>query len=51
MDPQGVDKRYRLRVIGPLPGDAWKAGEFIMIVTAYRQRTYWWIQPEVKLAS
>jgi hypothetical protein len=41
-----VEKRYRLRVFGPLPGQPDQLGEFVMIATAYGSRDRWWIRPE-----
>ena len=36
---QIVEKRYRLRVFGPSPGRPDERGEFVMIATAYGNRT------------
>ena len=41
-----VEKRYRLRVFGPLPGRPGQHGEFVMIATSYGNRDRWWIRPE-----
>jgi hypothetical protein len=41
-----VEKRYRLRVFGPLPGQPDQCGEFVMIATSYGNRDRWWIRPE-----
>jgi hypothetical protein len=41
-----VEKRYRLRVFGPLPGRPDQLGEFVMIATCYGNRDRWWIRPE-----
>jgi hypothetical protein len=43
-----VEKWYRLRVFGPLPGRPDQHGEFVMIVTAYGNRDRWWIRPETQ---
>jgi hypothetical protein len=43
---QLIERRYRLRVVGPLPGRPRQHGEFIMIVTAYGHRHRFWIRPE-----
>ena len=42
-----AQKRYRLRVFGPLPGRPDQLGEFVMIATSYGNRDHWWIRPEV----
>jgi hypothetical protein len=41
-----AEKRYRLRVFGPLPGRPDQLGEFVMIATAYGNRERWWIRPQ-----
>jgi hypothetical protein len=41
-----VEKRYRLRVFGPLPGRPDQLAEFVMIATSYGNRDRWWIRPE-----
>jgi hypothetical protein len=41
-----VEKWYRLRVFGPLPGQPDQLGEFVMIANAYGNRDRWWIRPE-----
>jgi hypothetical protein len=41
-----VQKRYRLRVFGPLPEQPEQLGEFVMIATSYGNRDHWWIKPE-----
>jgi hypothetical protein len=41
-----TEKRYRLRVFGPLPGRPDQHGEFVMIATSYGNRDRWWIRPE-----
>jgi hypothetical protein len=43
-----VEKWYRLRVFGPLPGQSHQLGEFVMIVTSYGNRDRWWIRPEMQ---
>jgi hypothetical protein len=40
-----VEKRFRLRVFGPLPGRPDQHGEFVMIATSYGNRDRWWIRP------
>lgn len=42
-----VERRLRLRVFGPLPGQPQHNGEFVMIATAYGDRHSWWIRPEI----
>jgi hypothetical protein len=41
-----VEKRYWLRVFGPLPGRPDQLEEFVMIATSYGNRDGWWIRPE-----
>jgi hypothetical protein len=41
-----VEKRYRVRVFGPLPGQPDQLGEFVMVATACGNRDRWWIRPE-----
>ena len=41
-----VEKRYRLRVFGPVAGRPDQLGEFVMIATSYGNRDRWWIRPE-----
>lgn len=41
-----VERRYRLRVFGPLPGRPDQLGQFVMIATAYGNRHRFWIRPE-----
>jgi hypothetical protein len=41
-----VERRHRLRVFGPLPGDPGVVGEFVMVATAYGDRPHWWIRPD-----
>jgi hypothetical protein len=41
-----IQKKYRLRVFGPLPERPDQAGEFVMIATSYGNRDHWWIRPE-----
>jgi hypothetical protein len=43
-----VERKYRLRVCGPLPGRAAEQGEFIMIATAYGDRDQFWIRPDAR---
>jgi hypothetical protein len=40
-----IERRYRLRVRGPLPGYPGQRGVFIMVATAYGDRASWWIKP------
>ena len=40
------ERKYRLRVHGPLPGQPGRNGEFVMIATAYGDRDGFWIRPE-----
>jgi hypothetical protein len=42
-----VEKRYRLRVFGPLPGRPDQLGEFVLIATSCgSNRDRWWNKPE-----
>jgi hypothetical protein len=41
-----VEKRYRLRVFGTLPGRPGQHGEFVMIATSNGNRDRLWIRPE-----
>lgn len=41
----GETRRFLVRVSGPLPGDPYADGEFIMIVRRYGDRPGWWVSP------
>jgi hypothetical protein len=43
-----AQRRYRLRVFGPLPGRPDQLGEFVMIATSYGSRDHWWIRSETQ---
>jgi hypothetical protein len=42
----GPQRKYRLRVAGPLPWHPERSGEFILVATSYGDRPgTWWIRP------
>lgn len=41
-----VQRRHRLLVSGPLPGDPGRDGRFVMVATSYGDRDHWWIKPD-----
>jgi hypothetical protein len=40
-----ITRRYRLLVLGPVPGELGRDGERIMVATEYGDRVGWWIRP------
>jgi len=41
-----IERRHRLRVLGPMPYDPGRDGEFTLIATSYGDRPHWWIKPD-----
>lgn len=42
-----IERRYKLRVWGPLPWTPARRGEFTLVATSYGDRPVsWWIRPE-----